>query len=407
MNKIIMLGTGNGGPLNLYNTCFIIKNNKGNFLVDTGGSIEIIDRLNKVGIDIKELTDIFISHQHADHILGLFWLFKKLGRVAINGKIKDKINIYCNDCVYKAITEVSKYIVQEKLMNAMYSVTNFNVLNDGDHYNINGIDYEFFDIHAKGDKQYGFECMINNKKLVFLGDEDMNPALSDRVKNADYVMHEAFCLDSEENIFHAYEKNHSTVKSACEVMNKLDVKNLILYHTEDSHGKAKKTLYENEGKDFFDGNLIVPDELEEINLENQDSKKEKILVTGSVLTFDENSIRNYKEIEEIIDKNKYEIYTPLDTMSFNGSNEERYARAMELLRNTKLIIAEMSNVSTGQGMELQEAVNLNIPIIVVAKEGSKVSGLVKGCPGVIEIIYYNEISNIKEKNIKIFIGEII
>lgn len=266
MSKIVMLGTGNGGTINLYNTCFVIKNDKGNFLVDTGGSIEIINRLNKIGINIKELTDIFISHQHADHILGIFWLFKKLGRAAINGQIKNKINIYCNDSVYTAIREVSKYILPEKLMNAVYTVINFKILNDFYHYTINGIDYEFFDIHAKGDKQYGFKCEIDGKKLVFLGDEDMNPDLSDRVRNADYVMHEAFCLDSEENIFHAYEKNHSTVKSACEVMNKLNVKNLILYHTEDSHGAEKKKLYTQEGIEYFNGELIVPDELEEIKI---------------------------------------------------------------------------------------------------------------------------------------------
>ena len=38
MQKIIMLGTGNGGTLDLYNTCFVIQNNVGNFRVDHGGS---------------------------------------------------------------------------------------------------------------------------------------------------------------------------------------------------------------------------------------------------------------------------------------------------------------------------------------------------------------------------------
>lgn len=36
MENIIMLGTGNGGTFNLYNTCFVMQNNNGNFLVDTG-----------------------------------------------------------------------------------------------------------------------------------------------------------------------------------------------------------------------------------------------------------------------------------------------------------------------------------------------------------------------------------
>ena len=67
-----MLGVGNGGTLQLYNTCFVIQNLNGNFLVDTGGSIEIIKRLNEVNIDYKTIKHIFISHSHTDHVLGLF-----------------------------------------------------------------------------------------------------------------------------------------------------------------------------------------------------------------------------------------------------------------------------------------------------------------------------------------------
>ena len=72
MDKIIMLGTGNGGTIDLFNTCFVIQNQSGNFLVDTGGSIEIIKRLTEANIDYKSLLHIFISHSHTDHILGLF-----------------------------------------------------------------------------------------------------------------------------------------------------------------------------------------------------------------------------------------------------------------------------------------------------------------------------------------------
>jgi len=266
MSKIIMLGVGNGGTLDLYNTCFVIQNNNGNFLVDTGGGIEIIKRLNLSGIDYKKIRDIFISHSHTDHILGIFWLFKKISRLAMHGEITERINIYCNDVVLEAIQEVSKYILPKKLIDAVYSIVDFKVLKDGDNYNINGIDYTFFDIKARGTKQFGFECILDNKKLIFLGDETLNSELYDRVQNADYVMHEAFCLDSEENIFHAYEKNHSTTKTASEIMNSLNVKNLILYHTEDSHGEKRKQLYTKEAQEYFNHNVIVPNELEVIDL---------------------------------------------------------------------------------------------------------------------------------------------
>jgi len=260
MNKITMLGTGNGGTLELYNTCFVIQNDKGNFLVDTGGGIEVIKRLKCIDIQFADIKNIFISHSHTDHILGIFWIFKKISRLAMHGKITDKINIYCNDVVYEAIREVSKYILPSKLMEAVYTITNFVILKDGDKHTICDVEYEFFDIKAKGTKQFGFEAMLNDKRFVFLGDETLNPMLYDRVKNADYVTHEAFCLDEEENIFHAYEKNHSTAKSASKVMNELDVKNLILYHTEDSHGADRKTLYTKEGQENFNGNVIVPNE---------------------------------------------------------------------------------------------------------------------------------------------------
>ena len=150
-------------------------------------------------------------------------------------------------------------------MNAVYSIVEFKVLNDTDKYNINGINYTFFDIQARGTKQFGFDVVLNNKKFAFLGDETLNSNLYDRIKNYDYVTHEAMCLDTEENIFHAYEKHHSTAKSVAIVMNKLGVKNLILYHTEDTH-KNKKELYTKEAQAYFDGNVIVPNDLDIIEI---------------------------------------------------------------------------------------------------------------------------------------------
>lgn len=266
MSKIIMLGTGNGGTLNIYNTCFVIQNDNGNFLVDTGGGVEIIKRLKQSSIDYRSLRHIFISHSHTDHVLGIFWLFKLMSRDIMRGVIDEKINIYCNDVVYETIKAVSKHILPDKLMTAVYSIVDFKILNDGDKYNINGVDYTFFDVHARGTKLFGFECVLNNKKLAFLGDETLNPILYDRINGFDYVMHEAFCLDSEENIFHAYEKNHSTAKSVSEIMNNLEIKNLILYHTEDSHGEERKKLYIQEAQEYFKGKVIVPDDMEILEL---------------------------------------------------------------------------------------------------------------------------------------------
>ncbi len=125
--------------------------------------------------------------------------------------------------------------------------------------------------------------------------------------------------------------------------------------------------------------------------------KNRVLITGAVLNSDISSVNTYKSIISLVDTSKYIVSSPLDTMEFKGNDTERYERAMNLLKDTKMIIAEMSSVSTGQGMELQEAVKLGIPILVVAKKASKISGLVKGCKNVKDIVYYAEINDIKDK----------
>ena len=132
--------------------------------------------------------------------------------------------------------------------------------------------------------------------------------------------------------------------------------------------------------------------------------KHLILITGSVMNSNPESVEVYNKLISMIEVGDYEITSPLDTIQFVGTPAERYARSIDILSNTLVMIAEMSSVSTGQGMEIQQAANLGIPILVIAKENSKVSGLVQGCPVVKNIVYYSDIELIKE-DVNSFIRE--
>lgn len=265
MEKIIMLGTGHGFVWNLYNTCFLLENGKEKLLVDTGGGIDVVKNLTKMGYDITDIHDIFISHCHTDHILGLLWILKRMSGLFREG-YDAPFNIYCNQEVAEAIKKLYPAVFPDVLVKAIDEKINIHILYDGEKLKIAGEEFTFFDVHPKGNQLYGFETVLHNgKKLIFLGDETCNPILYERLRNADYVMHEAFCLDAEEAIFKAYEKHHSTVKSVCEVMEPLGIKNLILYHTEDTH-ENKKELYTKEAKEYFSGNVFVPSDLDEIVL---------------------------------------------------------------------------------------------------------------------------------------------
>lgn len=68
-----MLGTGHGSVTKIYNTCFLLENDGETLLVDTGGGIQIVENLKKAGYKLTDIKNIFISHCHTDHILGLCW----------------------------------------------------------------------------------------------------------------------------------------------------------------------------------------------------------------------------------------------------------------------------------------------------------------------------------------------
>ncbi len=264
MSKLIMLGTGAGFNKYFYNTCFVINHNNKNFLIDTGGSQEIYYRLLEKNIKFTEIRDIFISHSHSDHILGLIWLFKAFYSFEIFEKMQ-KLNIYCNQSVCDAIKGICNYTLPQRRIEKLKKYVNFIIIKPGDKLNIIGLDFSFFDSFDEGNNLTCFETNIDGKSLIFLGDATCNMKNYDILKNKDYVMHEALCLDQNADIYKPYEKHHSTVKSTCDSFKDFNIKNLILYHTIDDYEDSRKEEYINEAKmSNYTGNIIVPEDMEEI-----------------------------------------------------------------------------------------------------------------------------------------------
>ena len=78
MDKFYVLGTGSGIPINCYSLSVILKINDQLLLVDTGGGLQILKQINASGIKIEKIHDVFISHKHIDHLLGLIPFIRKI-----------------------------------------------------------------------------------------------------------------------------------------------------------------------------------------------------------------------------------------------------------------------------------------------------------------------------------------
>lgn len=264
--NLTMLGTGNASVLDCYNSCFLLTDTDGQILVDGGGGSRIFNQLNKIGTSWKEINNIIVTHKHMDHLIGILWIIRIFCQHINRGEHEGILHIYSHDEVIFLIKDFMKKFLEEKDYDLLNKSLFLIEVKDGQTVTINNKIVTFFDIQSIKAKQYGFKINFENKILTCCGDEPFNDKNEKYVINSDWLIHEAFCLKSEEKIFRPYEKNHSTVTDACKIANKLNIKNLVLYHTEDKNIKNRKKLYCSEGKKFYSGNLYVPEDLEIISL---------------------------------------------------------------------------------------------------------------------------------------------
>ena len=264
---LILLGTGNATVTKCFNTCFTIKTGEEYFLVDTGGGNGIMTQLEKAGIPMESIHEIFMSHEHTDHLLGLIWLIRMIATKMKKGQYEGNLNIYCHADLKEIILTITRLTVQAKFFNMIGERIFIHPVEDNEERDILGYHVTFFDIHSTKAKQFGFTMNLKNgKKFTFLGDEPYQEHEEVYAKDADWLLHEAFCLYADRDKYKPYEKHHTTVKEACENGEKLGAKNLILYHTEDKNLANRRELYTAEGSLYYHGNLIVPDDLEQIVL---------------------------------------------------------------------------------------------------------------------------------------------
>jgi ribonuclease Z len=265
--QLIMLGTGHAMVTKCYNTCFAIKNNDEYLMVDAGGGNGILAQMEKTEIPYVNIHQMIVTHGHTDHVLGVIWMVRKIATLMLNKKYTGEFTIYCHDEVVKMITTFCKLTLPRNLLQFIGNRISIHEVAHSEQINIMGIDIQFFDIASTKQKQFGFRAVLPNEKtLVCLGDEPYNESNKNFVEKCDWLLSEAYCLYSDKDIFNPYAKHHSTALDSGKLAEQLNVKNLVLYHTEDTNLAQRKVRYTSEVKTVFSGEVFVPDDLEKIKL---------------------------------------------------------------------------------------------------------------------------------------------
>ncbi len=184
-----------------------------------------------------------------------------------SGKYEGQLNVYGHCKVLDALDGICRLTLSPKQLEPFGERIFFREVSDGEDVSIRDIRLTCFDIMSEKEKQFGFRATLpGGKTLVCLGDEPYDERNSRHVCGADLLMCEAFCLYRDRDVFKPYEKHHSTALEAGAVAAQCNVRNLLLYHTEDRTLAERKAAYSAEAAVNFKGGIFVPDDLEVIEL---------------------------------------------------------------------------------------------------------------------------------------------
>ena len=158
-----MLGTGNALATRCYNTCFTLHGGMGMLLVDAGGGNGILTQLEKAGIRREDISDLFVTHAHADHLLGCIWIM----RMAL--QFRYPLRVWSHKKVLNLLTDICHQILPRKESDGIGDLVTMHYIEDGDKFEAGGFPLQCFDIHSTKERQFGFAAQLSDGASVLFG----------------------------------------------------------------------------------------------------------------------------------------------------------------------------------------------------------------------------------------------
>ena len=281
--NMTFLGTGTPRPnIEKLGPSLLIKNQDQQILIDIGRGTSL--RLSQIGNDYSNINEIYISHFHFDHVIGLadFWLtsnlWQKKSDTFVYGPIG--VNAFC-----KNIMDTYKMDLKYRYKDRKYSKLNcLSFKNKKPVLNEEKISIQSFaNNHGHIDNSYGFKIKYKGKNIVYSGDTTLSENVIKNAKGADILIHEIFA--SSKKIFKSNKKlrevasTHTTLDQMISVLKQTNPKLTILTHAllfGINENDVLKVIEENYNGDvIFAKDLMSVDIGKEINIFNLEVLDEK------------------------------------------------------------------------------------------------------------------------------------
>lgn len=265
MIEVTFLGTGSAmPPRERGNTAFTVRTENLIFLADAGPSV--FGDLQRASIEPSSIDALFLSHGHADHILG----FPQLALLQKFSPKDPPLRIYCTAAVREAVCTITNLTFPE----AADVLPRFHwiELAEGPRQSHDLTE----DIQLTTELVFGppympvlglrLDFFDKGVSLAFSADTAPSDAVASLAHNCDLLIHEAsFSATmqpdaSPEVIF------HSDARQAGQIAARAGAKRLALVHVSRLHGNHRRVL-SGEAAEHFKGLILVPDDGDVIQLD--------------------------------------------------------------------------------------------------------------------------------------------
>jgi ribonuclease Z len=273
--RVTLLGTGAPPPrLDRFGPSTLVEVGEEKFIFDAGRGA--MQRLHQLAIPFSEISGLFLTHHHSDHVVGFpdLWLTGWIGRPW--GQRAQPLPVYGPEGTQQMMEHLPlAFHVDIRVRSRSYPPDGVRLdaheIRQGAVFDRDDIRISAFEVDHGGEglPAYGYRIDYQGRSAVLSGDTTFNENLIDHAQGADLLVHEVTAVSGkaaeDPQQLKRIGANHTTPEQAGEVFARVRPK-LAVYNHLLLFGSARPEDLIPATRPKYDGRLIVGEDLLQIDV---------------------------------------------------------------------------------------------------------------------------------------------